>query len=184
MLKDRLFEYHPDFDIELPAKLSRIWTGIDVEKLLKPTNYDELKECFIQSKGFFNPEFKYDEEKITACYENLKIIVHGLSSILVNINTLESNEDQTRAEFVRHLVSVRLNEALSIKKFLREILDGRPERSIMDLMRIYDLPDQQVVKFAKEIAARGWRDEYDANTVAQMLRTALLHLMRMDLYMF
>ena len=75
VLTDRLFEYDEEFDVNLPKKLTNIWMKIDIEKLLKPVNYDELKECFVNSKGFFNPEFKYDEAKIAATICQARIII-------------------------------------------------------------------------------------------------------------
>lgn len=159
MLTDRLFAYNKDFDVELPKKLTRIWLEFDVEKLLKPTNHAELKECFMNSEGFFNPEFKYETEKIKKCRDDLRVIARGLSNILVNMETLDS-QDQMRAEFVRYLVTGRLNEAISMAAFLESVLKGCPEKAMEDLSQIYDFPNRKDENHAREIANNGWGDEY------------------------
>lgn len=199
MLRDRLFEYSENFDMDLPPKLSTIWAKIDIEKTLKPVNYDELKECFMNSKGFFNPEFKYDEKKIIECCDELQFLAQGLSNILVNIEILE-DECQAQAEFVDCLIAARLSETLGMKKFLEAVLKGYPEKASENLEMLYGAPDKKVAKFAESIALRGWNIYedveshltldalrirksiqaaiYGADTVAQSLRTALLHLLK------
>ncbi len=201
MLTDRLFEYDEEFDVNLPKKLTNIWMKIDIEKLLKPVNYDELKECFVNSKGFFNPEFKYDEAKIAATISDLQVLTQGLSDILVNIRLLEENEHQTRAKFVHLLIASRLDEALSMKRFLEMVLKGCPERAMEELGVLYGIPERKTIRFAEKVASKGWYEMYggaeahstlealrmrksiqariyNAETVRQSLLTAMLYLLR------
>lgn len=204
MLKDKLFEYSEDLAGKPSQDLAKIWTDIDVEKLLKPTNSAELKECFVKEGGFFNPEFKYDTEAIEKCRGDLNLIIQELSNILVNIRPLEVEEDEdeesSRARFINHLLFARINEALCLEPFLEEVLNGTPEKAAGYLARIYSSPDREIVRFAKEVAANGWHEVYEdieqytainakkreqmrkhaysAESAAQLFRTALLRLLK------